>query len=58
LDRPLILLTNDDGVRSPGLLAAAEALHGLGELVIVAPQAQQTGMGRSMPSSASGVLVA
>jgi len=44
---PLILVTNDDGVRSPGLAAAAEALAGLGDLLIVAPREQQTSTGRS-----------
>ena len=44
---PLILLTNDDGVHSPGLAAAAEALEPLGDLLIVAPQVQQTSMSRS-----------
>ena len=44
---PLILLTNDDGIASPGLAAAAKALDGLGELLIVAPSVQQTSMGRS-----------
>jgi 5'-nucleotidase len=34
---PLILVTNDDGVRSPGLHAAAEAVAGLGDLLLVAP---------------------
>jgi len=45
--RPLILLSNDDGIHSPGLAAAAEALDPLGELLIVAPEEQQTSMGRS-----------
>ncbi|MEK7370297.1 MAG: 5'/3'-nucleotidase SurE, partial [candidate division NC10 bacterium] len=36
-DRPLILLTNDDGVDAPGLRAAADALAGVGEVVVVAP---------------------
>jgi 5'-nucleotidase len=53
-DQPLILLTNDDGIRSPGLLAAAEAIADLGELLIVAPTTQQTGMGRSTPSGLRG----
>ncbi len=44
---PLILLSNDDGIYSPGLAAAAEALEGLGELLIVAPKRQQTSTGRS-----------
>ncbi len=47
--KPLILITNDDGILSPGLLALAEAVSDLGELLIVAPLFQQTGMGRSFP---------
>ncbi len=49
--KKLILITNDDGVFSPGLWAAAEAVMDLGELLIVAPMHQQTGMGRSFPKS-------
>jgi 5'/3'-nucleotidase SurE len=41
---PLILVTNDDGIRSPGLRAAAEAVAGLGELLVLAPATQQTSM--------------
>jgi 5'-nucleotidase len=44
---PLILLTNDDGFGSPGLHAAAEAVAGLGELLLVAPATQQTAMSRA-----------
>jgi 5'-nucleotidase len=46
---PLILVTNDDGINSPGLHAAVEAVADLGEPLIVAPLTQQTSMGRSMP---------
>ena len=46
---PLILLTNDDGIHSPGLLAVAEAVCDLGDLLMVAPATQQTGMGRGSP---------
>ena len=56
MTRPLILLTNDDGVMSPGLAAAAEAAHDLGELLIVAPATQQTGMGRASPAIAGGAI--
>ena len=45
--KPLILVTNDDGIDSPGLLAAVEAVHDLGEILVVAPKQQQTGAGRS-----------
>jgi 5'-nucleotidase len=54
--RPLILLTNDDGINSPGLLAVVKAFDSLGDLLIVAPQEQQSGMGRSVPSYSDGRL--
>ena len=47
--RPLILITNDDGVFSPGLAAVAEAVQPLGDLLLVAPRWQQTTMGRAFP---------
>jgi 5'-nucleotidase len=47
--QPLILVTNDDGIESPGLAAAAAALAPLGELLIIAPLIQQTSRGRSRP---------
>ena len=54
---PLILVTNDDGLLSPGLRAAAEALAGLGELLLVAPAAQQTSMSRAFTHGAGvGVI--
>jgi len=56
-DRPLILVTNDDGIASPGLRAAVEAVHDLGDLLIAAPRWQQTGAGRSMPASATGRII-
>ena len=48
-DRPLILITNDDGIMSPGLLSLAEAVLPLGEVLVAAPHVQQTGMGRAYP---------
>jgi len=53
-ERPLILFTNDDGINSPGLYAAAQACIDLGEILIVAPQEQHSGAGRSMPSRNEG----
>lgn len=52
--RPLILITNDDGIDSPGLLAAVAALHPLADLLVVAPLHQQTGAGRSFPHLHTG----
>ena len=48
-DKPLILLTNDDSINSPGLWAAAEALSEIAYVEVVAPRDQQTAMGRSLP---------
>jgi 5'-nucleotidase len=46
--RGLILVTNDDGVSSPGLEALLENIRDLGEVVVVAPAEQQTSVGRSV----------
>ena len=43
-----ILLTNDDGIHAPGLLAAARALASVGELHIVAPSREQSGVGSAL----------
>jgi 5'-nucleotidase len=43
----LILITNDDGLLSPGLHAAAEAVADLGDLLLAAPATQQTSMSRA-----------
>jgi len=51
-----ILLTNDDGIDSPGLLAAAETLSTLGEVTVVAPRVQQTSKGRSFSRSSDGII--
>jgi 5'-nucleotidase len=54
---PLILITNDDGIDSPGLVGAVRAVHDLGEVLVVAPKEQQTGAGRSLPSTNDGVII-
>ncbi len=56
--RPTILLTNDDGIQSPGLWALAEALSELGWVQVVAPREQQSGMGRSLPVTSAGRIYA
>lgn len=43
-----ILLSNDDGYFAPGLSALAEALHGLGEVVVVAPEQNRSGASNSL----------
>jgi 5'-nucleotidase len=51
-----ILLTNDDGIQSPGLWAAASALDELGHVTVVAPREQSSGAGRSLPSTSDGII--
>ena len=41
-EKPLILITNDDGINSPGLKALAEAILPFCNLLIAAPMVQQT----------------
>lgn len=53
MTRPLILITNDDGIRSMGLRAVAAACADLGDLFIVAPAVQQSAVGRSKPAGSS-----
>ena len=43
-----ILLTNDDGIYAPGLAAMERALARLGEVYIVAPAVEQSGVGHSI----------
>lgn len=43
-----ILVTNDDGISSPGLWALAEGLKEVGKVVVVAPDRQQSGVGSSI----------
>ena len=43
-----ILLTNDDGIHASGLWAAARSLSAVGEVAVVAPDREQSGVGASM----------
>lgn len=55
-DEPLVLITNDDGIESPGLLAAVRAAFGLARIVVVAPTKQMTSTGRSMAGNFADTL--
>lgn len=56
MEKPQILLTNDDGIRSPGLWSAAEALSEIGFVHVIAPRDQFSGSGRSFPTSSDGTI--
>ncbi|HMU45701.1 MAG TPA: 5'/3'-nucleotidase SurE [Chitinophagaceae bacterium] len=47
-ERPVILITNDDGVTAPGLKNLVEAVKDLGKIVVVAPDKPQSGMGHAI----------
>ncbi len=51
-----ILVSNDDGIASPGLAAAVRAVLPLGEVLVAAPSSQQTAMGRSFRGRRDAVL--
>jgi 5'-nucleotidase len=46
--RPLILVVNDDGITAPGIRALVDAVRGLGEVIVVAPDSPQSGMGHAI----------
>jgi 5'-nucleotidase len=45
---PRILVTNDDGVGSEGIVALAESLRPLGEVIVVAPHAESSAIGHAL----------
>lgn len=46
--KPVILITNDDGITAPGIKALIEAVKDLGKVVVVAPDKPQSGMGHAI----------
>ena len=47
-DRPVILVTNDDGITAPGIRSLVDAMSHLGEVVVVAPDSPQSAMGHAI----------
>ena len=48
MSRPLILITNDDGYRAPGLLALRAAVADLGDVVVIAPDHERSACGQGI----------
>ena len=46
--KPLILVSNDDGITSKGIRVLIEAMSEIGEVVVVAPNSPQSGMGHAI----------
>lgn len=47
-EKPVILITNDDGITAPGILNLIEAVKDMGKIVVVAPDKPQSGMGHAI----------
>lgn len=48
MKKPLILVTNDDGITAPGIHALVEVAKTLGDVIVVAPDSPQSGMGHAI----------
>ncbi|WP_353118081.1 5'/3'-nucleotidase SurE [Myroides odoratus] len=48
MQKPLILVTNDDGITAPGIRALIDVMKEIGEVVVVAPDSAQSGMGHAV----------
>jgi 5'-nucleotidase len=46
--KPLILVTNDDGITAPGIRTLIEVMNSLGDVVVVAPDSPQSAMGHAI----------
>ena len=46
--KPLILVTNDDGIEAPGLVELGAAMLDLGNVVIIAPEVEQSAVGHAI----------
>ncbi len=46
--KPLILVTNDDGITAPGIRALISVMNTIGEVYVVAPDRPQSGMGHAI----------
>ena len=48
MKRPLILVTNDDGINAPGIRTLISVVKDIGDVIIVAPDSPQSGMGHAI----------
>jgi 5'-nucleotidase len=48
MNKPLILVTNDDGITSKGILTLVNVMKEIGEVLVVAPDSPQSGMGHAI----------
>jgi len=46
--RPLILVTNDDGITAPGIRTLIKVMNTIGDVIVVAPDSPQSAMGHAI----------
>ena len=46
--KPLILVTNDDGINAPGIRTLISVIKDVGDIIVVAPDSPQSGMGHAI----------
>ncbi|MGZ3883020.1 MAG: 5'/3'-nucleotidase SurE [Bacteroidia bacterium] len=53
MSKPLIFVTNDDGISAPGILSLVSTARKFGDVVIIAPDKPQSGMGHAITINAT-----
>ena len=53
MQKPLILVTNDDGITAPGIRKLVEIMNSIGEVIVVAPNSPQSGKGHAITINAT-----
>ena len=48
MKRPLVLVTNDDGINAPGIRTLISVVKNIGDVIVVAPDSPQSGMGHAI----------
>jgi 5'-nucleotidase len=48
MNKPLVLVTNDDGIFAPGIRTLIEVMQEIGEVIVVAPDSPQSAMGHAI----------
>ena len=51
--KPLILITNDDGITAPGIRSLIKVMNEIGEVIVVAPDSPQSAMGHAITISST-----
>lgn len=53
MEKPLILVTNDDGITAPGIRTLIKIMNTIGDVIVVAPDSPQSGMGHAITTNST-----